>query len=265
MLRYRSMNGCVRPSIPEGERLDRFAQFQVIHAPALRIYVEPCRHPAVHREWSSHGGHLRPPRGGVQPDLGGDEGHQHRPCGLRDPGRLCGILGAHPLWDRPDAFPALEPAALVPYRGFSFTGILVQPITRSRDVVVASMILTFGLAIVLENMHAPGMVPGRETDHHQLFQQVDLSGGHHHPGLQPPRLPALHCGDRGHLPLSLPHPDRQGRAGDMAGARGGGAPGDQPSQGLHDRLRAGHLPRRLQAAWPWPTCIPSTPPPTISG
>ncbi|OGP77666.1 MAG: ABC transporter permease [Deltaproteobacteria bacterium RBG_16_49_23] len=29
---------------------------------------------------------------------------------------------------------------------------LIQPITRSRDVVVASMILTFGLAIVLENI-----------------------------------------------------------------------------------------------------------------
>src|SRR4030067_3225905 len=29
---------------------------------------------------------------------------------------------------------------------------LIQPITRSRDVVVASMILTFGLAIVLENV-----------------------------------------------------------------------------------------------------------------
>jgi branched-chain amino acid transport system permease protein len=30
--------------------------------------------------------------------------------------------------------------------------LLIQPITRSKDIVVASMILTFGLAIILENL-----------------------------------------------------------------------------------------------------------------
>jgi branched-chain amino acid transport system permease protein len=42
--------------------------------------------------------------------------------------------------------PFLFAAGLVIYR------LLIQPITRARDVVVASMIVTFGLAIVLENI-----------------------------------------------------------------------------------------------------------------
>jgi len=42
--------------------------------------------------------------------------------------------------------PLLFVTGLVIYR------LLIQPITRAKDVVVASMILTFGLAIVLENL-----------------------------------------------------------------------------------------------------------------
>ncbi len=38
------------------------------------------------------------------------------------------------------------------FTGLAIHRFLIQPITRSKDIVVASMILTFGLAIILENL-----------------------------------------------------------------------------------------------------------------
>jgi branched-chain amino acid transport system permease protein len=38
------------------------------------------------------------------------------------------------------------------FAGLAIHRFLIQPITRSKDIVVASMILTFGLAIILENL-----------------------------------------------------------------------------------------------------------------
>lgn len=56
------------------------------------------------------------------------------------------LYGVDPLLSLVVSIPFMFVAGLLIHR------FLVQPITRSRDVVVASMILTFGLAIVLENL-----------------------------------------------------------------------------------------------------------------
>ncbi|PKN30701.1 MAG: branched-chain amino acid ABC transporter permease [Deltaproteobacteria bacterium HGW-Deltaproteobacteria-21] len=56
------------------------------------------------------------------------------------------VFGIDPILSLAVSLPLLFGAGLLIHR------FLVQPITRSRDVVVASMVLTFGLAIVLENL-----------------------------------------------------------------------------------------------------------------
>jgi branched-chain amino acid transport system permease protein len=56
------------------------------------------------------------------------------------------LYGVDPILSLVLSLPLLFMTGLLVHR------FLVQPITRSRDVVVASMILTFGLAIVLENL-----------------------------------------------------------------------------------------------------------------
>lgn len=56
------------------------------------------------------------------------------------------LYGVDPVVSLLLTTPFLFAAGIVIYR------LLIQPITRARDVVVASMILTFGLAIVLENI-----------------------------------------------------------------------------------------------------------------
>ncbi len=56
------------------------------------------------------------------------------------------LYGIDPILSLVVSLPLLFVTGLLVHR------FLVQPITRSRDVVVASMILTFGLAIVLENL-----------------------------------------------------------------------------------------------------------------
>ncbi len=56
------------------------------------------------------------------------------------------LYGVDPILSLLVSLPLLFVTGLVVHR------FLVQPITRSRDVIVASMILTFGLAIVLENL-----------------------------------------------------------------------------------------------------------------
>lgn len=55
------------------------------------------------------------------------------------------LYGIDPILSLLLSVPLFFCAGLVIYR------FLIQPITRARDIVVASMILTFGLAIVLEN------------------------------------------------------------------------------------------------------------------
>jgi branched-chain amino acid transport system permease protein len=56
------------------------------------------------------------------------------------------LYGIDPMLSLLLSLPLLFATGLIIHR------FLVQPITRSRDVIVASMILTFGLAIVLENL-----------------------------------------------------------------------------------------------------------------
>ena len=56
------------------------------------------------------------------------------------------LYGVDPVLSLVVSVPVLFVSGLILYR------FLIQPITRARDIVVASMILTFGLAIVLENL-----------------------------------------------------------------------------------------------------------------
>ncbi len=56
------------------------------------------------------------------------------------------LYGVDPILSLVLSLPLLFLAGLLVHR------FLVQPITRSRDIIVASMVLTFGLAIVLENL-----------------------------------------------------------------------------------------------------------------
>ncbi len=56
------------------------------------------------------------------------------------------LYGVDPILSLALSLPLLFVTGLLVHR------FLVQPITRSRDIVVASMVLTFGLAIVLENL-----------------------------------------------------------------------------------------------------------------
>ncbi len=56
------------------------------------------------------------------------------------------LYGVDPILSLAFSLPFLFGTGLLVHR------FLVQPITRSRDIVVASMVLTFGLAIVLENL-----------------------------------------------------------------------------------------------------------------
>jgi len=56
------------------------------------------------------------------------------------------LYGVDPMLSLVLSLPLLFVTGLLVHR------FLVQPITRSRDMVVASMVLTFGLAIVLENL-----------------------------------------------------------------------------------------------------------------
>src|SRR5512147_1760303 len=55
------------------------------------------------------------------------------------------LYGIDPLFSLGLSLPLLFLSGLLIYR------FLIQPITRAKDIVIASMILTFGLAIVLEN------------------------------------------------------------------------------------------------------------------
>lgn len=55
------------------------------------------------------------------------------------------LFGIDPVLSLGLSLPLLFVTGLIIYR------FLIQPITRAKDIVVASMILTFGLAIVLEN------------------------------------------------------------------------------------------------------------------
>ncbi|MDI7260653.1 MAG: branched-chain amino acid ABC transporter permease [Thermodesulfobacteriota bacterium] len=56
------------------------------------------------------------------------------------------LYGIDPILSLILSLPLLFVTGLLTHR------VLIQPITRSKDIVVASMILTFGLAIVLENI-----------------------------------------------------------------------------------------------------------------
>jgi branched-chain amino acid transport system permease protein len=56
------------------------------------------------------------------------------------------LYGIDPIFSLGLSLPLLFVTGLLIHR------FLIQPITRARDIVVASMILTFGLAIVLENV-----------------------------------------------------------------------------------------------------------------
>jgi branched-chain amino acid transport system permease protein len=56
------------------------------------------------------------------------------------------LYGVDPILSLIVSLPVLFFAGLLIHR------FLIQPITRSKDIVVASMILTFGLAIILENL-----------------------------------------------------------------------------------------------------------------
>ncbi|MGD0234544.1 MAG: branched-chain amino acid ABC transporter permease [Syntrophorhabdales bacterium] len=56
------------------------------------------------------------------------------------------LYGIDPLLSLGLSLPLLFCTGLLVHR------LLIQPITRSKDIVVASMILTFGLAIILENL-----------------------------------------------------------------------------------------------------------------
>jgi branched-chain amino acid transport system permease protein len=56
------------------------------------------------------------------------------------------LYGVDPILSLALSLPLLFVTGLLVHR------FLIQPITRSRDIVVASMVLTFGLAIVLENL-----------------------------------------------------------------------------------------------------------------
>jgi branched-chain amino acid transport system permease protein len=56
------------------------------------------------------------------------------------------LYGIDPIFSLGLSLPLLFVTGLIIHR------FLIQPITRAREIVVASMILTFGLAIVLENV-----------------------------------------------------------------------------------------------------------------
>jgi len=56
------------------------------------------------------------------------------------------LYGIDPVLSLVLSLPVLFVSGLILHR------FLIQPITRARDIVVASMVLTFGLAIVLENL-----------------------------------------------------------------------------------------------------------------
>jgi branched-chain amino acid transport system permease protein len=69
-----------------------------------------------------------------------------------------GLLGAYLAYSLLQYFgvdPVVSAAASAPLLFFLACGVyhlLIKPITRAKEVIVASMILTFGLAIILENL-----------------------------------------------------------------------------------------------------------------
>ncbi len=96
------------------------------------------------------GSGLRSSRGGVFSVLGSDEGHHiaHAAFGLIAAFIAYSLLTSwhiDPIVSLVFTVPFLFLASALLYR------VLIVPITKAKEVIVSSMILTFGVAIILEN------------------------------------------------------------------------------------------------------------------
>ncbi len=84
--------------------------------------------------------------------MGSDESHQHFPCFFRTAVCIPCLRDAQTLEARPGSFSRINCSSFVPSCMPYVSLFLVAPITKAREVIVSSMILTFGVAIILENL-----------------------------------------------------------------------------------------------------------------